>query len=277
MSYIIYGLAGVSIVLAIGGLVEFFKTKHVGLLLSSIVSFAFSGLAIYLIEWWPLVVGFAANWGLRLLGLDPGYQKNAEMRTDEVNDDFTDSLTAMKSNDSSNKSNDTTRKTQLQRYVSQLLQSLDYQDKMLIIHGIFLGDVELKELCKDFPYNTRPHDMEIVKESAWNEYYHSLIMPDTSMKKILSGMTSSDVEWLMKSMQSNAHPVRIGNMHAPLLAVTLPETLSYLIYWEAYSIRKEEALADVMNYLSRLVKNEAVDGSLFQKLESRGFTMDLIL
>jgi uncharacterized membrane protein (UPF0136 family) len=68
---IVFILAAISILLAVGGLAGYAETRHPGLLLSSIVSILFSSLAIYLIEWWPLVAGFAINWGLRLLGLDP--------------------------------------------------------------------------------------------------------------------------------------------------------------------------------------------------------------
>lgn len=70
MEIIIYVLAGVSILLAVGGLSAYSDSKHSGLLISSIISIGFSGLAIYLVDWWPLIAGFAANWGLRLLGLD---------------------------------------------------------------------------------------------------------------------------------------------------------------------------------------------------------------
>lgn len=72
MTIIIYGLSALSIVLAIGGLAAYTHTKHIGLLLSSIVSITFSFFAIYLVEWWPLLAGFGINWCLRLLGLDPG-------------------------------------------------------------------------------------------------------------------------------------------------------------------------------------------------------------
>jgi len=75
MAIVIYILAGLSILLAIGGLAAYSQTKHVGLLLSSIVSIAFSVLAVALVHWWPLVVGFGLNWGLRLLGLDPGARR----------------------------------------------------------------------------------------------------------------------------------------------------------------------------------------------------------
>jgi hypothetical protein len=75
MSIVIYVLAALSILLAIGGLSAYSQTKHLGLLLSSIVSIGFSVLAIVLVHWWPLVAGFTANWGLRLLGLDPGARR----------------------------------------------------------------------------------------------------------------------------------------------------------------------------------------------------------
>ena len=75
MSIVIYVLAGLSIVLALGGLSAYSTTKHPGLLFSSIVSIVFAALAIVLVHWWPLVVGFAANWGLKLLGMDPGSRK----------------------------------------------------------------------------------------------------------------------------------------------------------------------------------------------------------
>jgi len=76
MNIVIYILSALSILLAVGGLSAYSQTKHIGLLLSSIVSIGFSVLAIVLVQWWPLVVGFALNWGLRLLGLDPGAKKS---------------------------------------------------------------------------------------------------------------------------------------------------------------------------------------------------------
>ena len=71
MSILIYILSGLSVLLAIGGLATYRQTNQIGLLLSSLVSISCSILAISLVEWWPLVVGFCLNWILRLLGLDP--------------------------------------------------------------------------------------------------------------------------------------------------------------------------------------------------------------
>lgn len=75
MHYIIYLLSALSILLAIGGLSAYSHSKHIGLLLSSIVSITCAIIAIVNVVWWPLVLGFALNWGLRLLGLDPGYRR----------------------------------------------------------------------------------------------------------------------------------------------------------------------------------------------------------
>jgi uncharacterized membrane protein (UPF0136 family) len=75
MAIVIYILAGLSILLAIGGLSAYVQTKQIGLLLSSVVSIVFSVLAIVLVHWWPLIIGFGLNWGLRLLGLDPSHRR----------------------------------------------------------------------------------------------------------------------------------------------------------------------------------------------------------
>ena len=75
MTIAIYILAGISILLAIGGLSAYSQSKSIGLLLSSIISIGFSILAIVLVHWWPLIVGFVANFGLKLAGLEPGSGK----------------------------------------------------------------------------------------------------------------------------------------------------------------------------------------------------------
>lgn len=67
MNIVIYILAGISIVLAIGGLSAWHQTKRADLLLSSIVSIAFSSLAIFLPHWWPILAGFGINWALKII------------------------------------------------------------------------------------------------------------------------------------------------------------------------------------------------------------------
>jgi hypothetical protein len=75
MQYVIYALACISIVLALGSLQYYKDTKHIGVLLASTISIVSAVLAIWLVHWWPLLVGFGAHWGLRLLGLDPHYRR----------------------------------------------------------------------------------------------------------------------------------------------------------------------------------------------------------
>lgn len=61
LDYVIYFVAGISILLAIGGLRGFADTKDRGLLFSSIVSIGFSAAAIIYTHWAPIVVGFLLN------------------------------------------------------------------------------------------------------------------------------------------------------------------------------------------------------------------------
>ena len=61
MEPVVYVLAALSILLALGGLKAFADTRSPGLLLSSIVSIVFSVIAIALPHWWPLVTGFVIN------------------------------------------------------------------------------------------------------------------------------------------------------------------------------------------------------------------------
>lgn len=68
MNIAIYILAGISIVLAIGGLAAWRQAKRTELLLSSIVSIAFSSVAVLLPHWWPLIVGFGVNWLIKATG-----------------------------------------------------------------------------------------------------------------------------------------------------------------------------------------------------------------
>lgn len=68
MEIVIYVLAGLSIILAIGGLAAWGQSKNTGLLISSIVSIGFSAAAIILPHWWPLVVGFAINLMIKSTG-----------------------------------------------------------------------------------------------------------------------------------------------------------------------------------------------------------------
>ena len=57
--------------MAFGLVYHFSESKHIGVLLGAI---AYGGSAVAsfkMMAWWPLAVGFAVSWGIRLLGLDP--------------------------------------------------------------------------------------------------------------------------------------------------------------------------------------------------------------
>lgn len=74
MKYVIYLIDGFFLFLGLGGFFAFLQSKHIGLLLSAIIFVASAALSFYLTAWYPLVLGFAILWVLRLLGLDPGYR-----------------------------------------------------------------------------------------------------------------------------------------------------------------------------------------------------------
>ena len=64
-------VAGVFSVLAFGGLVTFYRTRHVGVLLNSIVWLICCVFAVVLGSWWPFLIMLAIGWILRWLGLEP--------------------------------------------------------------------------------------------------------------------------------------------------------------------------------------------------------------
>jgi hypothetical protein len=71
MIYVIYVFGGLFIVLSVTMLYVFYRNHHFGLFLMGI-TYGSSGLiAIALPDWWPLLLGFALVWVLRMLGLEP--------------------------------------------------------------------------------------------------------------------------------------------------------------------------------------------------------------
>lgn len=64
MKYIIYAVATISIVLALGGLSQYLDTKRPALLVSSVVSIVFSLAAVIIPHWWPIIVGYTINMAL---------------------------------------------------------------------------------------------------------------------------------------------------------------------------------------------------------------------
>lgn len=83
MEYLIYILAGISIILSLGGF-SYVGPKKKWAVLTSLVSLIFSISAIIYVSIWPIIIGFAINWGFRLIGLEPS---NSEVTSGLDHDD----------------------------------------------------------------------------------------------------------------------------------------------------------------------------------------------
>ena len=71
MDIVIYVFAGLFLLLALGLLFGYYRTRHPGLVLMASCYGTASVLSVLLMDWWPLVAGFVLAWVLRLLGLEP--------------------------------------------------------------------------------------------------------------------------------------------------------------------------------------------------------------
>jgi len=78
MLYVIYGFAGLFLVICAAMLYVFYRERHIGIFLMAITYGTSGLLAITLAHWWPLVVGFVLVWMLRMLGLEPRVELKAE-------------------------------------------------------------------------------------------------------------------------------------------------------------------------------------------------------
>lgn len=78
MNIVIYVISGLFIVLAFALLFSYYRTRHVGLLLMGLTYGIAAALALMIMTWWPLVIGFLSAWALRLMGLDPGPRQGKE-------------------------------------------------------------------------------------------------------------------------------------------------------------------------------------------------------
>lgn len=76
MSIVIYVLSGIYILLALALALTFYRTRHPGTLLLGATYGVSAALALMLMHWWPLALGFVSAWALRLLGLDPGINQD---------------------------------------------------------------------------------------------------------------------------------------------------------------------------------------------------------
>ncbi|MBI4206382.1 MAG: hypothetical protein HY527_15280 [Betaproteobacteria bacterium] len=78
MNVVIYIVSGFFIVLTLALLFAYYRTRHPGLVLISTTYGSAAVLALMLMEWWPLVAGFALAWVLRLMGLEPQPDKESK-------------------------------------------------------------------------------------------------------------------------------------------------------------------------------------------------------
>lgn len=72
VNFVIYVLSGIFILLSLALVFAWYRIRHPGLILMSSTYGSAAVLALMLMEWWPLLAGFALAWVLRLMGLDPG-------------------------------------------------------------------------------------------------------------------------------------------------------------------------------------------------------------
>jgi len=71
MIILLHFVQGLLAFLALGLFLSFTHTRNAGLLLAALIYAGAAVASFGLMAWWPLAVGFASAWGLRLLGVDP--------------------------------------------------------------------------------------------------------------------------------------------------------------------------------------------------------------
>jgi uncharacterized membrane protein (UPF0136 family) len=71
VSIVIYIVAALFAVLTIGLLFAYYRERQAGTLLMGVIYGTSAGVAVTLMAWWPLVVGFILAWVIKIMGLDP--------------------------------------------------------------------------------------------------------------------------------------------------------------------------------------------------------------
>lgn len=84
MTIIIYLVSAVFFLLAAALVFTWWQRRHPGALLLAATYAMAAALALMLHAWWPLVIGFLSAWSLRLMGLDPGAQSDADKKHDRL-------------------------------------------------------------------------------------------------------------------------------------------------------------------------------------------------
>ena len=71
LTIIIYVFSASFVLMSVAMLLAYRRTGHYGLFMMGLTYGASAGLALVLMHWWPLVLGYALVWVLKLTGLDP--------------------------------------------------------------------------------------------------------------------------------------------------------------------------------------------------------------
>ena len=77
-----YVFAGAFIMMSVAMLLAYRRTGHYGLFMMGMTYGASGGLAIVLLHWWPLALGYVLVWVLKFLGMDP--DREIQQQRDEA-------------------------------------------------------------------------------------------------------------------------------------------------------------------------------------------------
>jgi hypothetical protein len=71
VTIIIYVFSASFVLMSVAMLFAYRRTGYYGLFMMGLTYGASAGLALALMHWWPLILGYALVWVLKWLGLDP--------------------------------------------------------------------------------------------------------------------------------------------------------------------------------------------------------------
>jgi|SoiMethySBSTD1v2_1073268.scaffolds.fasta_scaffold179373_3 hypothetical protein len=72
---IIYLFSALFALLALGLLLGYYRNRHPGMLLMAVIYLASAGAAVGYMHWWPLIAGLVLTWVVRLMGLEPHFER----------------------------------------------------------------------------------------------------------------------------------------------------------------------------------------------------------
>lgn len=78
MIYVIYVFAALFLLICAAMMFAFFRERHFGIFIMGVTYGASALVAVAIPHWWPLVMGFALAWLLRMMGLEPRVEAKEE-------------------------------------------------------------------------------------------------------------------------------------------------------------------------------------------------------